>query len=148
MRQNAPEKLSTTTPMSIPDCKFSIFSLISSRHGPHITKIARDLERKSLSIVKQKEHLTFNHALKRTEILPKSLRFNPPVNCKERFKITKKAGRSFLKLRIQRSHQRIKQLGEQCSDLVRKLSSIISQEHFDSLSKVISHNASRLKEKV
>ena len=86
---------------------------------------------KSLNIVKQKEHLTFNHALKRTEILPKSLRFNPPVNCKERFKITKKAGRSFLKLRIQSSQQRIKQLGEQCSNLVRKMSSIISQEHFD-----------------
>ena len=103
---------------------------------------------KSLNIVKQKEHLTFNHALKRTEILPKSLRFNPPVNCKERFKITKKAGRSFLNLRIQSSHQKVKQLGEQCSNLVRKLSLIISQEHFDALSKVVSHNATKLKEKV
>ena len=53
-----------------------------------------------------------------------------------------------MKLRIQSSHQRIKQLDEQCFDLVRKLSSIISQEHFDALSKVISHNASKLKEKV
>ena len=106
------------------------------------------MERKSLNIVKQKEHLTFNHALKRGQILPKSLRFNPPVKCKEGFRITKKAGWSLLKLRIQSSHQRIKQLDEQCSDLVRKLSSIISQEHFDALSKVISHNASKLKEKV
>ena len=132
--------------MSIPDCNFSIFSLISSRHGSHITKIERDLERKSLSIVKQKEH--FNHALKRAQILPKSLRFKPPVKCKEGFRITKKAGWSFQKLRIQSSHQRIKQLEEQCSDLVRKLSSIVSQEHFDALSKVISHNTSKLKEKV
>ena len=45
-------------------------------------------------------------------------------------------------------HQRIKQLDKQCSDLVRKLSSLISQEHFDALSKVISHNANKLKEKV
>ena len=64
------------------------------------------------------------------------------------FKITKKNGWSFLKLRIQSSHQRIKQLDKQCSNLVRKLLLIISQEHFDTLSKVISHNASKLKEKV
>lgn len=65
--------------------------------------------------------LTFNHALKRAQILPKSLPFNPPVKCKEGFKITKKAGWSFLKLRIQSSHQRIKQLDEQCPDLVRTM---------------------------
>ena len=134
--------------MSFPDCNFSIFSLISSRHGSHVAKIARDLERKSLNIVKQKEHLTFSHVLKRAQILPKSLRFNPPVKCREGFKIAKKAGWSFLKLRIQCSHQRIKQLDEQCSDLVRKLSSIITQEHFDALSKVIAHNGRKLKEKV
>ena len=64
-------------------------------------------------------------------------------------KSKRKAGRRFRKLRMQSSHQRIKQLDEQCSDLVRKLSSIISQEHFDTLSKVISHNANnKLKEKV
>ena len=133
--------------MSIPDCNFSIFSLISSRHGSHVAKIARDLEWKSLNIVKEKEHLTFNHALKRVQILPKSLWFNPP-KCKEGFKITKKAGWSFLKLCIHSAHQRVKQLDKQRADLVRKLSSIISHEHFDALSKVISHNASKLKGKV
>ena len=134
--------------MNIPDCNFSIFSLISSRHGSHVAKIARDLERRSLIAVKQKEHLTFSHTLKRANVLPKSLQFNPPVKCKEGYKIARKTGWKFLKLRIQSLHQRIKQLDEQCADCTRKLSSVISQEHFDALSKVISHNANKLKEKI
>ncbi len=40
---------------------FSSFLLISSRFT--CAKIAKDVERKSLNVVKQKEHLTFNHTL-------------------------------------------------------------------------------------
>ena len=57
--------------MQIPDCNFSIFRLINSWYGSNVAKIARDLQRKSLNIVKHKEHLTFNHTLKEAKILPR-----------------------------------------------------------------------------
>lgn len=92
--------------------------------------------------------MTFNHSLKRAGILPKSLQFNPPDKCKEGFKIAKRTGWSYLKLRIQTAHQKIKKLNEQRSDCMRKLSSIISQEHFDALLNVIDHNAYNFSDKV
>ena len=60
-------------------------------------KLARNLEKKSINIAKQKQHLTFNHELKRAKILPSSLRFNPPINCYEGRKIATKAGWGFVR---------------------------------------------------
>jgi hypothetical protein len=95
--------------MSSTGCNFNIFRIIHHVHGSNVVKIARNLEKKSVNIFKHKEHLTFNHTLKRAGVLPKSLLFNPPMKCNEGFKIASKlAGWSFLRLRIQ--HIAIKEL--------------------------------------
>ena len=96
--------------MSNPGYNFNIFNLIHTRYGSEVMKLARNLEKKSINIVKQKQRLTFNHELKRAKILPPSLRFNPPINCYEGRKIATKAGWGFMRLRINHGHQRIKQL--------------------------------------
>lgn len=53
-----------------------------------------------------------------------------------------------MRLRIQKAHHRIELLDEQCADGKRKISSIISQDYFDSLLKVIDHNVSTFRAKI
>ena len=132
--------------MSNPGYNFNIFNLINNRYGSQVMKLARNLEKKSINIQKQKQHLTFNHELKRAKILPPSLRFNPPINCYEGRKISTKAGWGFMRLRISHGHRRIKILEQIRLECKQKLISILPQEHWDMLDNAIKHNTRRVKE--
>ena len=134
--------------MNISGCNFSFFKLIYQQHGSLIMKVARNLERTSINIAKYKEHLTFNYALKRSRILSKGLRFNPPVRCQEGFRIVERTGWKFLRLRIQHSHQRIDQLTKERDDYLHQLFDVLTTEYFSHLRNVIQHNVRRSSEKM
>ena len=61
------------------DYHYSIFKHIESKNGKSITMSARELERKTAALARNKKHLTFNHTLKRENIVPPSLMFTLPI---------------------------------------------------------------------
>ena len=91
----------------MPDYNYSIFKLIRDKNGLETLRTARNFEREMLVITRFKNHLNFNHRLKENRVLAKSLRFNPPIKCKEGYNIVKKAGLAYLRLRINNCHIQI-----------------------------------------
>lgn len=96
-------------------------------------KLARTLERVTLSVTRFKDHLHFNHRLQDNNTLPKSLQFNPPVKSREGWKIAKKAGQAYLRLRISNCHTQIKKFSQRLSLTTLKLREMINKESFDIL---------------
>ena len=111
----------------------NIFNFIRNKNGSEALKLARTLEPVTLSVTKFKDHLHFNHRLKDNNILPKSLQFNPPVKSREGWKIAKKAGQAYLRLRISNCHKQIKKFSQRLSQTSLKLREMINKESFDTL---------------
>ena len=111
----------------------NIFNFIRNKNGSEALKLARALERVTLSVMRFKDHLHFNHRLKDNNILPKTLQFNPPVKSKEGWKIARKAGQAYLRLRLSNCHTQIKKLSQRLSQTTHKLREIIYKESFDTL---------------
>lgn len=131
-----------------PGYNFNIYRFIHNHKGSATLKYARSLERKSIAIVRHRCHLFFNHTLKRSRILPESLKFTPPIQCNEGYKIAKKAGEDYLRLRISHGHNRIKDLEKHRSDLTTKLKEELEPIVFNELYKVIRFNANKKFEEV
>ena len=93
----------------MPDYDYGIFKLIRIKNGLETLRLARNFEREMLAITRFKNHLNFNHKLKENRVLPNSLRFNPPIKCKEGYDIAKKAGLTYLRLRITNCHIQFQQ---------------------------------------
>ena len=110
-----------------------IFNFIRNKNGSEALKLARTLERVTLSVTRFKDHLHFNHRLKDNNILPKSLQFNPPVKSREGWKIATKAGQAFLRLRISNCHTLIKKLSQRLAQTTFKLREMINKESLDTL---------------
>ena len=115
----------------------NIFNFIRKKNGSEALKLATTLERVTLSVMRFKDHLHFNHRLKDNNILPKSLQFNPPVKSKEGWKIDRKAGQAYLRLRISNCHRQIKKLSQCLSQTTHKLREMIYKESFDTLLRTI-----------
>ena len=115
----------------------NIFSFIRNKNGSEALKLARTLERETLSITRFKDHLYFNHRLKDKNILPKSLQFNPPVKSREGWKIARKAGQAYLRLRISNCHTQIKKFSQRLSQTTHKLREMVNNESFDTLLRTI-----------
>ena len=99
----------------------NIFSFIRNKNGSEALKLARTLERVTPSVTRFKDHLHFNHRLKDNNILPKSLQFNPPIKSKEGWKIVRKAGQAYLRLRISNCHTQIKKFAQRLSQTTLEL---------------------------
>lgn len=87
------------------DC--SISKHIEATNGTDIMMLARELKRKTTALARYKKHLTFNHTLKRENILPPSLKFTPPIRSKAGYKIARNTDLKNLRLRITQCHQSI-----------------------------------------
>ena len=97
------------------------FHYIRNKNGSEALKLARTLERVTLNVTRFKDHLYFNHRLKDNNILPKSLQFNLPVKSREGWKIAKRAGQAYLRLRISNCHTQIKKFSQLHSNSERQL---------------------------
>ena len=110
--------------------------------------LARNLERNGYAIVRHKSHLTFNHSMKYNRMLPKSLQFTPPIKCQEGYKIAKKAGMAYLRLRISHSHNKLQKLQDKQQEITNRLTEQLASDTKQELLEVIQHNTKRLAEKI
>ena len=84
--------------MSSPDYNYSIFKHIQTTNGADVMKLAREYERKTVALVRYQHHMTFNHLLKSSDLLPPSLIFTPPVRTKIGYKIARKTEIKYLRI--------------------------------------------------
>ena len=110
--------------------------------------LARDFERKSIALARYKKHLTFNHLLKSNGLLPASLTLTPPIRTKAGYKIARKAGLKYLRLRITQCHNKIKALTTTRQELTVKLESKLSREHLRALQETVKQSTTDTSERV
>ena len=114
-----------------------IFSIIRRDYGVNILSSARQFVQNSTSITKFYCHLRFNHTCLRENILPKSLKFSPPIRSSRGYKLAQKHGFDFLKLRITECHLSIKKKSQVVSKISDSLMKILSTDQWESL---VKHN--------
>ena len=134
--------------MISPDYTFFIFKHIHSTNGAHALTLARHFERKSIALARYNKHLTFNHLLKSHGVLPPSLCFTPPIRTKAGYKIARKAGLKYLRLRITHCHNNIKALTTTLHDLSVELESKLSREHLRALQETVKQSTTATSERV
>ena len=132
--------------MLAPDCNNSIFKHIETTTGADIMKLARELERKTTAPARYKKHLTFNHTLKRENILPPSLNFTPPIRSKAGYKFARNTGLKYLRLRITECHQSIRNLQAKIQELTQNLENHLSPEDMLTLQNVVRQTAETISE--
>ena len=89
---------------------------------------ARRLVKVSSSISKLFGHLNFNHTSLRESLLPKSLKFSPPVRTSRGYKLARKHD-LFIKLRIMKSHIAINKKNLEVDQITKKLRAVLLKEH-------------------
>ena len=77
-----------------------IFKQIEENHGRTVLQASRKLISQYSTIEKQFSRLRFNNACKNLGILPRSLKFSPPIKSRKGYRIAKNFGWQFLNLRI------------------------------------------------
>jgi len=107
-----------------------IFSVIRADYGVDTLYKARKLVKDSSCITKQYCSLQFNHNCLRSEILPNSFKFFPPIRTPRRFRLARKHDFEFLKLRITECHVTIKENKSSCNNLVSVVESNLTSETF------------------
>ena len=85
----------------------AIFNLLKRNYDRDLLQSSRKLVSCYVTIEKEYCHLRFNHACKREGVLPKSLRFPPPIKSQKGFQLARNSGWEFLNLRINESHKKI-----------------------------------------
>ena len=125
----------------MPDYNYSIFKLIRDKNGLETLRIARNFERETLAITRFKNLLNFNHRLKENRIIPKRLRFNPPIKYKEGYDIAKKADLAYLRLRINNCHIQIRKRCRKVERLRSDLKQSLDEHSMTTLTSTVEHKA-------
>ena len=68
----------------------AIFNLLKRNYGRDLLQSSRILVSCCVTIEKEYCHLKFNHACKREGVLPKSLRFLPPIKLRKGFQLVRR----------------------------------------------------------
>ena len=84
-----------------------IFLRIKQR-GPEIYKKACEYCKIHEKLSETREALNFNLRCKRNDLLPKSLRFRPPIRTPSGWAIAKRMGKQYLRDFIQDNHYKIR----------------------------------------
>ena len=97
---------------------------------------ARTFNKTMLKTARHRRHLHFNHRCKDLQVLPPSLRIQPPVRTTKGWKLSKTVGFQFLKLRIEDTHKKIRTLTrekELALDFLRSRLTTSDLEHLETL---------------
>ena len=89
---------------------YSVFEFIRREFGQTVLQCSRKFEKIGLKTSKSYCDPQFNHRCKSEGLIPKSLRFSPPIRTKRGFKLAREYDNKFLKLRITECHIKIEQL--------------------------------------
>ena len=109
-----------------------IFSVLRRDYGVDILQKARNFIKDSTCINKCYRNLEFSHSCLRENVLPKSLQFSPPIRSSRGFRLARKHGFDFLKLRITECHVTIKLKNLSCAKILEVLRQSISCNDFNS----------------
>ena len=123
----------------------SIFNIIRDSYGFPANKAANTLLRMNIQLITAREQLIFNLRCKRNNILPKSLRLNPPIRNAQGYSIARRNGFSYLRCFIGENHKKINYLNYQLPHVERNLRNIISYAHYQELLKCVLLKSSRKK---
>ena len=103
-----------------------IFSVLRRDYAVDVLQKARNFIKDSTCINKCYKNLEFNHSCLRENVLPKSLQFSPPIRNSRGFRLARKHGFDFLKLRITECHVTIKLKNSSCAKILEVLRQSIS----------------------
>ena len=110
-----------------------IFSVLRRDYGVDVLQKARNFIKDSTCINKCYKNLEFNHSCLRENVLPKSLQFSPPIRSSGGFRLARKHGFDFLKLKITECHIKIKLKNLSCAKILEVLRQSISGSDFNLL---------------
>ena len=110
-----------------------IFSFLRRDYGVDVLQKARNFIKNSTCINKCYKNSEFNHSCFREKVLPKSLQFSPPVRSSRGFRLARKHGFDFLKLRITECHVTTKLKNLSCAKILEVLRQPIPCNDFNSL---------------
>ena len=104
-----------------------------------VLQLCRRMEKVWLSLSSHFTNLKFNHTCNKLGILPKSLRFAPPLRNKQGFKLAEKFGWRFLSLKISECHKfiKLKSIEIKKKTMKTQLSSILRPTHLTELENTI-----------
>ena len=125
----------------------AIFNEIKRNYGRNVLQEARRLVSNNVTIEKEYSHLRFNHTCKSFGILPKSLRFSPPIRTRKGFQLARKSGWHFLNLRILDSHQKINHCKLQVISIKEKLGRIMTLSEMNALNQYATVKSKSVQEK-
>ena len=124
---------------------FAIFNLIRRKYSYEILRKCRRLETVSLSIARTYCHLRFNHSCKDEALLPVSLQFSSPIQTSRGYKLIRKQGFEFLRLRITECHLKILGLKSEKRKLVQDIQNSLSEDDMLSLTDHLKQSEIRTK---
>lgn len=124
----------------------SIFHIIR-RYGKNANKLSNDLLKLHLQLTTIREQLKFNLKCKRNNILPKSLRFRPPIRNPQGYYTAKSCGRAYLKVFIAYNHSRINEIVYKLPIIESELKNNIPSDIFNDFMSYVSlkNNQKKLK---
>ena len=138
-------KILLTFRPSRPIPTFAIFNLIRRKYSYEILRKCRRLKTVSLSIAKTYCHLRFNHSCKDEALLPVSLQFSSPIQTSRGYKLIRKQGFEFLRLRITECHLKILGLKSEKRKLVQDIQNSLSEDDMLSLTDHLKQSEIRTK---
>ena len=124
---------------------FAIFNLIRRKYSYEILRKCRRIETVSLSIARTYCHLRFNHSSKDEALLPISLQFSSPIQTSRGYKLIRKQGFEFLRLRITECHLKILGLKSEKRKLVQDIQNSLSEDDMLSLTDHLKQSEIRTK---
>ena len=124
----------------------AIFNLLKRNYGRDLLQSSRKLVSCYVTIEKECCHLRFNHACKREGVLPKSLRFPPPIELRKDFQLARKSGWEFLNLRINESHKKFGR-AKTLVEIRFQLNSKLYPEDFNDLMNYSDYKKSKVRSK-
>ena len=125
----------------------AIFNEIKRNYERNALQEARRLVSNNIRIEKEYSHLRFNHTCKSIGILPKSLRFSPPIRTRKGFQLARKLGWQFLNLRISDSHEKINHCKSQVISIKEKLRRIMTLSEMNALNQYATVKSKSVQEK-
>ena len=119
------------------------FKLSREKYGESTLRLARSLERNQQKQVRYKLHLRFFHQSQELNLLPRFIKFKPPISHPKAQAIARRAGWSYLRLIISACHDKLKKVKSNVVDDLNKIKAVITDEENTVLAQVISRKNQR-----
>ena len=122
----------------------NLFSIIREQFGQTTVQKVRQLECKSKTLSRYRNHLKYNLRCKDEGVIPASLNIASPVKTQKGMDIIRRAKASLLRERIGQNNGKIKRLQEDITQLKNDLSSLLPSDVNNNVSAMIERSRERV----